>query len=62
MRCSEEHDGWLAVLSQREERAEISIRRDNCAAFIPGALKNIAVCGCLQTVIAHMDGIITVLS
>ena len=60
MLCSEEHDRRLTLLSQREQSAEIGIGRDENAAFIPGALENLAVCGCVQTVIAHMDGIMPI--
>jgi hypothetical protein len=56
--CSEEHNRRLTLLSQRQEHAEIGIRRDECAAFIPGALENLGVYGGLQTAIAHMDRVI----
>jgi hypothetical protein len=46
--CSEKHNRQLTLVSQRQEHAEIGIRRDECAAFIPGALENLGVCGGLQ--------------
>ncbi len=60
--CSEEHDRRLALLSQREERAEIGIGRDDCTAFIPGTLENFLIGGGLPPVIPHMDGIMPGLS
>lgn len=56
--CSEENDRRLTFLSQCEQSAEIGVGRNENSAFIPGAIENLAVCGCLQTVIAYMDGVV----
>jgi hypothetical protein len=52
----------LTLLSQCEESAEIGIGRNENAAFITGALEDLAVCCSLQTVIAYMGSVVPSLS
>jgi hypothetical protein len=59
--CSTEHDGWFAVLREREKRAETGIGRNDDAAFVFGPLENLVVASGLQAAVAHVDGIMPTL-